>query len=418
MGTSSQIKLLMLLCSAAMVAAVAYFGFLGEKKTEITETQSQSLDADDDNTSDNVGFTDEEELGKIVSETQTQQVDTQGGFVPPTPENPTGLDPVQALRQEMELERLRQMLEADINDEMARRTARKAAIDSSIGASTFVFADQQGVGTDTTQPVAQQRDPLARIDPSLVLPNASLFDAPVNSRQESGAQVAQRGPATRGQAIDDPIGYSSHSRTAVRSPYEIKKGTVIPGTLVTEINSDIPGNVVGMVRHDVFDTVTGQHRLIPSGSRLFGLYDPSVDYAQKRINVIWTHLIFPNGDTLILEDQQATDVNGQAGFADKRKGNFLANLGGNLLYSILNAAETGVQTRVQTAIAGQPAETDNGLSDTIAGLGSKFGVGGGSNTSASGSFNEKHSALAPTLQIRSGYRFNILVSKDIILEPN
>jgi type IV secretion system protein VirB10 len=217
------------------------------------------------------------------------------------------------------------------------------------------------------------------------------------------------------QTTEDLIGYSRHTPKAARSPYEIKKGTVIPGTLITEINSDIPGNVVGMVRRDVYDTVTGDHRLIPSGSRLFGLYDPSVDYAQKRINVIWTHMIFPNGDTLVLEDQQATDVNGQAGFADKRKGNFLANLGGNLLYSILSAGETGLQKRLETAVSGQPAETGNAIGDSIANLGDQLG---GGNATAASAFNTKQSALTPTLQIRSGYRFNILVSKDIILEPS
>jgi type IV secretion system protein VirB10 len=155
--------------------------------------------------------------------------------------------------------------------------------------------------------------------------------------------------------------------------------------------------------------------LIPSGSRLFGVYDPSVDYAQKRLNIVWTHMIFPNGDTLVLEDQQATDVKGSAGFADKRKGNFLANLGGNLLYSILGAGENAAQKRLEQKITGTSDSDENSIGQSIAGLGNQ--LGGGGTTTAASVFNNKQGTLRPTLKIRSGYRFNILVSKDIILEP-
>ncbi len=408
MGTSKHIKLSLLLGAAVLFGVIAYFGFLGEEEVQSKQDPDQSSIADNGNTSENVGLTDTAKLGLIVSETPDLETTFVQGEVAPTPTTPAGTSPKEALRQEIELERLRQILEADLADEINTRELRQEAMRSRIGPSQLTLTGQQGERTIVTQATVPLDSALPTISPSLILSNSPLVPTSANARQVGSGQAVQ--PTT-----EDLLGYSRHSRTAARSPYEIKKGTVIPGTLITEINSDIPGNVVGMVRRDVYDTVTGDHRLIPSGSRLFGLYDPSVDYAQKRINVVWTHMIFPNGDTLVLEDQQATDVNGQAGFADKRKGNFLANLGGNLLYSILSAGETGLQKRLETAVSGQPAETGNAIGDSIANLGSQ--LGGGDATAAS-AFNTKHSALSPTLQIRSGYRFNILVSKDIILEPS
>ena len=129
--------------------------------------------------------------------------------------------------------------------------------------------------------------------------------------------------------------------------------------------------------------------------------------------MLWSHIIFPDGDTLILEDQQATDAAGRTGFSDKRKGNFLNNLAGNLLYTVFNASEKAIQSRIQTAITGSDTSEDSAVGNAISGLGAQ--ISGGS-TSAAGVFNDKQAQLSPTLKIRSGYRFNILVSKDIILE--
>src|SRR5947199_186119 len=40
------------------------------------------------------------------------------------------------------------------------------------------------------------------------------------------------------------------------SPYTLRAGTVIPGLLVTGINSDLPGDLVGQVTRDVYDSRT------------------------------------------------------------------------------------------------------------------------------------------------------------------
>jgi type IV secretion system protein TrbI len=57
---------------------------------------------------------------------------------------------------------------------------------------------------------------------------------------------------------------------------------VIAAALVTGIRSDIPGQVTAQVTQNVYDSVTGQHLLIPQGSKLIGQYDAEISFGQSR----------------------------------------------------------------------------------------------------------------------------------------
>ena len=58
--------------------------------------------------------------------------------------------------------------------------------------------------------------------------------------------------------------YLKNGLEAPKSPFEIKAGTYIPAALISGINSDMPGSIVGQVRENVYDTVTGNTILIPA----------------------------------------------------------------------------------------------------------------------------------------------------------
>ncbi|MDO5484034.1 MAG: TrbI/VirB10 family protein, partial [Desulfovibrionaceae bacterium] len=107
-----------------------------------------------------------------------------------------------------------------------------------------------------------------------------------------------------------------HSRTSGQT-YELKTGAVIPGVMVTGINSDLPGSIIAQVSQNVFDTATGQYLLIPRGARLYGIYDSRVVYGQKRVLVAWNRLIFPDGSAVTLGAMPGADMSGFAGYADK-----------------------------------------------------------------------------------------------------
>ena len=333
-----------------------------------------------------------------------------------------------ALRKAAELERLRRQLEAETEEVLADRELLRQAKSSPIGESR-VDLSEVGSATPAAQGVSPAvavsdnpplpTDALAALAPSLLQPSAGSAGGG-SSGQVGPAQGGNGQNPNAGQGAVTPstqnahlaIGYSPHRTIAPLSPYVLHKGTVIPSLLVTGINSETPGVVSGTVRLDVFDTVTGTHRLIPAGSRLFGRYDADTNYGQKRLGVIWTHLTFPDGSAIRLEDQNATDSAGQSGFADRRKGNFLATLGGNLLFTVINAAESAVEQRIEEevlrATGGNPDSQQGGTTITI---------GGSGNSSALSNFNRQQSNLGPTLIIRPGYPFNVVVGRDLVLEP-
>jgi hypothetical protein len=46
-----------------------------------------------------------------------------------------------------------------------------------------------------------------------------------------------------------------------RTPYELRAGFVIPATMISGINSELPGQIMAQVSQGVYDTPTGKHLL-------------------------------------------------------------------------------------------------------------------------------------------------------------
>ncbi|MDR0653538.1 MAG: hypothetical protein LBG12_09575, partial [Synergistaceae bacterium] len=95
---------------------------------------------------------------------------------------------------------------------------------------------------------------------------------------QAGKQNFLRGSGGGGSMT--PQGYSDSLPVPQQFPYELKAGMIIPGLLITGINSDLPGNVLGQVSENVWDTATGKFVLIPKGTRILGVYDSEVSFGQ------------------------------------------------------------------------------------------------------------------------------------------
>ena len=91
------------------------------------------------------------------------------------------------------------------------------------------------------------------------------------------------------------------SRVRPLSKYEIKAGWDIPAVLEQALNSDLPGEIRALVRENVYDTASGNYLLDSSGSRLVGVYDSRIAYAQDAVTVVWNRVIFPDGSSIDLE---------------------------------------------------------------------------------------------------------------------
>ena len=101
------------------------------------------------------------------------------------------------------------------------------------------------------------------------------------------------------------------------SPYELHMGDVIPGIMISGISSESPGEIVGQVSVDVYDSTNGNHLLIPQGTRIVGTYNATVSKGQARIQIAWVRLRMRNGDQLDLEGMSGVDQLGIAGFHDR-----------------------------------------------------------------------------------------------------
>ena len=111
--------------------------------------------------------------------------------------------------------------------------------------------------------------------------------------------------------------YNPHGLQKPVSPYQLMAGTVIAASLVSGLNSDLPGFVIAQVTEHVYDTATGRHLLIPQGARLVGKYDNVVAFGQERALVVWQRIILPDGCSIVIDNLPATDTGGYAGLADQ-----------------------------------------------------------------------------------------------------
>jgi type IV secretory pathway VirB10-like protein len=115
----------------------------------------------------------------------------------------------------------------------------------------------------------------------------------------------------------------------------VPQGFVVPATLETAIDSDLPGSVRAVVSRDVrgFD---GAQVLIPRGSHLIGQYRSAAAIGQKRAFVVWSRIITPAGVSIDV-GSPATDELGRGGLAGKADEHFFERFGASILLSVISA---------------------------------------------------------------------------------
>ncbi|NYS17089.1 conjugal transfer protein TrbI [Achromobacter xylosoxidans] len=215
-----------------------------------------------------------------------------------------------------------------------------------------------------------------------------------NKQAEKRAFLSQRPDATN---------YLSHTRAPAVSPQqEVKAGTIIPGVLISGVNSDLPGQIIAQVRENVYDSATGQNLLIPAGSRLIGTYDNGVTTGQSRVLVAWTRIIYPDSSSVNLDLMPGADMGGYAGFNDKVNNHYGRIFMHGLLMSMFSA---GIQLSMPQKNTGDGYDAQQIMA---AELGRQMGQLGME-------MARRNMDIQPTLEIRPGYQFNVMVTKDIIL---
>ena len=189
-----------------------------------------------------------------------------------------------------------------------------------------------------------------------------------------------------------------------RSPYTLRAGTLIPGVLLTGINSDLPGDVLAQVSRDVFDSDKQQSLLIPKGARLLGTYDHEIAAGEVRLLVAWTRLILPDGRSLGLPGLELVDRQGQTGATGQVDTHWRRVFGNALLLSAISAGVQLSQPRQASVLAppstGQVAA--GALGQELSGVASEM--------------VRRGLDVAPTITVPQGQSFNVFLKGDLVFD--
>lgn len=183
------------------------------------------------------------------------------------------------------------------------------------------------------------------------------------------------------------------------SPFVLQTGSVIPAALITGIRSDLPGQITAQVTQHIYDSPTGNILLVPQGTRLIGEYDNSVAFGQRRVLLVWTRLIFPNGRSIVLERQPGAATDGYAGLEDGVDYHWWDLIKAAGLSTLLAAGAELTMDDEDRLIAA----IRSGAQDTINDAGQQT--------------IQRQLQVAPTLTIRPGFPVRVIVTRDLVLEP-
>ena len=283
---------------------------------------------------------------------------------------------------------------------------------SSAGQSTYSaqdsLSDVRQSGLFFIEPGDRSRGGQARIDQALV-PNpldqlAALTLAtnqvPTPGIQQTNEFAGQDRKAEFLASETDERVYNPYRIQEPISPYQVMAGTVIPASLVTGLNSDLPGQVIAQVTENVYDTPTGQHLLIPQGARLLGRYDSAIAYGQSRALMVWTRIIMPDGSSITIENLPGVDLSGYAGVEDRVDNHTWKIFQAAILSSVLSiGAELGRDSNddeIVQALRDGGQRTLNQAGQRIV---------------------DRQLNVQPTITVRPGWRLRVIVNKDLVLQP-
>ncbi|WP_149554535.1 TrbI/VirB10 family protein [Treponema pectinovorum] len=181
------------------------------------------------------------------------------------------------------------------------------------------------------------------------------------------------------------------------------QGSIFEAVLTSELNTDLPGEITARISKNIYSSQDGRYLLIPQNSILYGTYNSSISYSQKRVQVGWNTLIRPDGYKIQLGNMNGTDAKGASGLkgiVNDHPMAYLKAIGLMSVFSIVNSefqASMGNSQNqyVQNVIANTQQVTNN-LADKLI---------------------DRAMNVQPTIKIKSGTKINIVVNQNLSLPP-
>ena len=302
---------------------------------------------------------------------------------------------------------------------------------------------------DPPQPIeVPQPPPFQPPAPDATNPNASLFpegdttDRDKRRRSDmlitrpgvlGGTELSSRPDGTPGTSLtevndNDPnTGFADSFYNQKDAPFAqarrlgdtsrlITQGKIIGSVLETPINTDVPGMIRAIVSHDIY-AESGRTILIPKGSRLVGTYNNFTIRGNKRVNVIWSRVIRPDGIDVMIRSGGADQL-GRAGLEGDVDNKYTEIFAAAFLVSAINIAMgVGVDAiendnfSSTTNTDGSTTRNTNAKQEAAVRAIDMFGNTG--QNLLDGFLN-----LKPTITIDQGTRVNVFVNRDLIFPAN
>lgn len=354
------------------IILISFMSFGGKSKKQVG---SSITTADKINESETVATT-TEEMEKIVTENPLLNAEV----------NKEENNEMEKLRLQHELEMQKMSMQLE-QQRLASLKAREGAGLVFLQANNISELPKQEIKKDPYQILAD------RIAESSSGSYADMFNTDDNL-QKNKKQFATE------SVYDDFV--LQRYLTSALSKYEVKAGTIIPLTLETAINSDLPGRITAVVKTDIYDSATGNILLIPAGSRVLGKYSSDVSFGQERVQVVFNRITLPNQKSINIEAMLGVDKLGASGVKDRVDTKL-----GKVFTSVLMSAILGV------GAGAVKEDEDNGSTwknDAIDG-------GGTQAINVGNAYANKVLNVQPSLNIRQGYTVGLFIEKDLQLEP-
>jgi type IV secretory pathway VirB10-like protein len=248
-------------------------------------------------------------------------------------------------------------------------------------------ADRSGAGTTLSEPA------IAVVGN----PGEARSQAAIDLARDPNGQQ-RKADFLRG-SVDENV-TNPHRLIEPVSPFTLSAGSVISASLITGLNSDLPGLVTAQVSENAYDSVTGRILLIPQGARLVGSYDSVIAFGQRRALVVWQRIILPDGSSLRIDNVPAADLAGYSGLSDKIDRHSWQLLKGVVLSTLL-----GVGTEL--SLGSNESDLVQALRESTQQSAARAGD----------QLVAKSLDIQPTLKVRPGWPLRIVVHKDLVLRP-
>ena len=191
-------------------------------------------------------------------------------------------------------------------------------------------------------------------------------------------------------------------------------GTMIRATLITAIQSDLPGQVKAVTAEDVY-SLDGRRVLIAKGSQVLGEYKSGLSQGQTRVFIVWTRVI-GNGDGATYSVQlgsEGTDPLGRAGLTGYLDNHYVERFGSAILLSIVGGgaqylSSLGSSTSPTVSVTGASGTTTVADARQIAAQQTSQSLTNIAQQALQNSIN-----IPPTVYIDQGTKINIFVKRDL-----